>query len=64
MMAGLPDIIACVDGKFYGLETKLPDGAGATPIQKLIHGKIRGSGGRAQVVRSVDEALVVCGFEV
>lgn len=33
MMAGLPDIIACVDGRFYGFETKMPDGGNASPIQ-------------------------------
>ena len=62
MMAGLPDIIVCVEGKFIGLETKLPDGGNATPIQKFVHGKIKAAGGQAQVVRSVDEALAVCGL--
>lgn len=63
MMAGLPDIIACVDGKFYGLETKMPDGGDATPIQELIHNMIRESGGKVAVVRSVDQALRFCGLE-
>lgn len=64
MMAGLPDIIACVDGRFIGLETKLPDGGNASPIQQFIHGKIRGANGIAEVVRSIDEAKRVCGIEV
>ena len=57
MMAGLPDIIACVDGKFYGFETKMPDGGNATPIQEFVHSKIRQAGGQAHVVRSVAEVL-------
>lgn len=63
MMAGLPDIIACVDGRFIGLETKLPDGGNATVIQQIIHQKIYGAGGKAVVVRSVGDALRVCGLE-
>lgn len=59
MMAGLPDIIACVGGQFVGLETKLPDGGDATVVQRFIHDKIRKSGGTAVVVRSVAEALAV-----
>ena len=63
MMAGLPDIIACVDGRFIGLETKNPDGGNASVIQLFIHQKIRDAGGEAYVVRSVEEALEVCGLE-
>lgn len=59
MMAGLPDIICCAEGYFFGLETKNPDGDDATPIQKHIHGKIRAAGGTAQVVRSPEEAVHV-----
>lgn len=57
MMAGLPDIIACVDGLFIGLEVKNPDGKSPTPIQLFIHKKIQASGGQAWVVRSVEEAM-------
>lgn len=62
MMAGLPDIIACVDGKFIGLETKMPDGGDPTVIQQLIHRKIKLAGGKAFVVRSVGDALHACGL--
>lgn len=62
MMAGLPDIIACVGGKFVGLETKTPSGGDATPIQQFVHSKIRKAGGTAIVVRSVDEAFAACGL--
>lgn len=62
MMAGLPDIIACVDGKFFGLETKMPDGGKTSAVQELVHRKIRAAEGVAVVVRSVSEALEVCGL--
>lgn len=63
MMAGLPDIIACVGGKFYGFETKMPDGGKASPIQQFVHQKIRNAGGGAHVVRSVAEVLSILGME-
>lgn len=63
MMAGLPDIIVCVDGRFIGLETKLPDGGSASPIQTVVHTMIKNAGGKAVVVRSVVEALAVCGLD-
>lgn len=57
MMAGLPDVIACVEGKFIGFETKMPDGKNPTQIQLFVHEKIRKSGGEVFVVRSVEQAL-------
>lgn len=57
MMAGLPDIIACVDGRFVGLETKNPDGGDPTRIQQFVHRKIMQSGGVVYVVRSVEQAV-------
>lgn len=58
MMAGLPDIIACVEGRFVGMETKVPENAnGATEIQKYRHAEIERSGGKARVVLSVEGAL-------
>lgn len=60
MMAGLPDIIACVEGKFVGMETKVPENAdGATKIQLHRHGEIREAGGVAEVVTSVADALAL-----
>lgn len=60
MMAGLPDIIVCADGKFIGLETKMPSERGnVSVVQKHVHTKIRHSGGTAQVVTSPAEALAV-----
>lgn len=58
MMAGLPDIIVCAEGRFIGLETKLPDTRGnVSPRQALVHSQIRDAGGIATVVCSPAEAL-------
>lgn len=58
MMAGLPDVIACVSGRFIGLEVKLGN-AQLSPRQRRVHAKIREAEGVAVVVRSVDEAVSV-----
>ena len=52
--AGVPDIIACIDGHFYGFEVKTENGK-PTKLQEATIRKIRASGGTALVVRSVDE---------
>lgn len=52
--AGIPDIIACVDGRFFAFEVKTTTGK-ATPLQETTIRKILASGGTAVVVRSVDE---------
>lgn len=58
MMAGLPDIIVCADGVFFGLETKLPETRNNTSLrQDYVHRKIREAGGFAEVVCSADEAV-------
>jgi Holliday junction resolvase len=60
MMAGLPDIIACVDGQFLGLETKVPEKrSNVSPIQKRVHQLLRGAGARVEVVCGVQEALSI-----
>jgi hypothetical protein len=57
MMAGLPDIIACVDGLFVGIETKHPETrADLSPRQDYVHTMIRVAHGRVFIVSSVDEA--------
>jgi hypothetical protein len=55
MMAGLPDIIVCANGRFIGLETKLDTDVSA--IQAHRHGQIRRAGGYVGVPHSVGEAL-------
>lgn len=56
--AGIPDIIACIDGKFYGFEVKTEIGR-PTKLQNSTMAKIRNAGGIAQVVRSVEDVKVV-----
>ena len=52
--AGIPDIISCVNGKFFAFEVKTATGK-ATPLQETTIRKILAAGGTAAVVRSVDE---------
>lgn len=52
--AGIPDIIACIDGRFYGFEVKA-EGGKPTKLQEATIRKILAAGGTALVVRSVDE---------
>ena len=52
--AGIPDIIACVDGRFYGFEVKTEDGK-PTKLQEATIRRICASGGTAAVVRCVEE---------
>lgn len=60
MMAGLPDIIVCVGGRFLGLETKVPAKRDDVSERQLyVHEQIRLSGGWAYVVCSPLEALEV-----
>ena len=52
--AGIPDIIACVDGRFFGFKVKTAYGK-PTKLQEAAIRRIRSSGGTAAVVRSVEE---------
>ena len=52
--AGIPDIIACVDGLFVAFEVKTETGR-LTKLQAVTLGRIRDAGGRAYMVRSVAE---------
>lgn len=59
-MAGVPDILACVEGIFVGLEVKVPEKRNNTSArQDYVHGLIRASGGVTEVVCSVPEAMEV-----
>ncbi len=51
---GLPDLVACVDGTFVGIEVKRP-GRKATPGQARELERIGLAGGRAAVVTSLAE---------
>jgi len=58
MMAGLPDIVCCVNGRFVGFETKVPENAGgATARQLYVHDLIRKAGGVVHIVTSVNQAI-------
>lgn len=53
-MAGFPDILACYDGLFIGLEVKTPKGKPTMQQMKVIE-DIGKSGGAAAIVKSVDD---------
>lgn len=57
MVAGLPDLVGCVRGRFLGLEVKRPKKGRVSEIQLDTLGKIRAEGGEAQVVTSPEEAI-------
>ncbi|MHC5215419.1 VRR-NUC domain-containing protein [Enterococcus sp. LJL128] len=50
---GIPDILACIDGTFHGIELKTDVGR---PSQLQIYNinKIQGSGGEAYILRPKD----------
>ncbi|MCR4629339.1 MAG: VRR-NUC domain-containing protein [Clostridium sp.] len=56
--AGIPDVICCYRGGFYGFEVKTETGR-ATGLQQATIRKIRDAGGIAWIVRSVDEVRAV-----
>lgn len=55
MMAGLPDLVCCIQGLFFGIEVKQP-GKNAEPRQVYVHGLIRKAGGTVIVAHNVEEA--------
>ena len=58
MLAGLPDLIGCVKGRFFGLEVKLPESkTRVSGRQLLVHGWIQRAGGICGVVTTKGEAL-------
>ena len=56
--AGIPDIIACIGGKFYAFEVKTESGK-TTALQDATIRKILACGGKAYVVRCVDEVRAI-----
>lgn len=53
---GCPDILASIGGQFYAFEVKTPKGRVA-PIQQGQLDKIKETGGRAFIVRSVADVV-------
>ena len=56
--AGIPDIIACIGGRFFAFEVKTERGK-PTELQEAILRKINAVGGIAAVVRSVADVKAV-----
>ena len=56
--AGIPDIIACVDGRFYAFEVKTETGK-TTALQEATLRKIRACDGKAFVVRSLHDVKTI-----
>lgn len=53
--SGIPDILACVNGRFVAIEVKRESGGEASALQKLKIKQIKEAGGVAIVARSVQE---------
>jgi len=56
--AGVPDIIACIRGRFVAFEVKNETGK-VTVLQAVTIKRIQAAGGIAAIVRNVDEARAV-----
>ena len=52
--SGIPDLLLCIEGRFYAIELKVGRNQ-PTKIQRYVIEKIKASGGRAEVCHSVDE---------
>jgi hypothetical protein len=59
--AGLPDLIGCVDGLFFGFEVKLPNDPKSKPtaLQLATIAEYQSEGGYVCVVESLEEAVAV-----
>lgn len=63
MMTGLPDLIGCWQGNFFGFEVKMPGNRlGTTKRQDYVLSLIEKAGGIGQVVCSAAEALSILKF--
>lgn len=54
--AGVPDIIACLDGKFYGIEVKVGDNK-PSPLQLANLRQIAKAGGIDILAYSLDDVI-------
>lgn len=57
--AGIPDILACINGKFVAIEVKRSKGGVVSPLQKAQIQKIKENGGIAGVACSMEEFLEI-----
>ncbi|MGO2084168.1 VRR-NUC domain-containing protein [Vagococcus sp.] len=61
--AGTPDILACVNGRFIGIEVKREKGGVVSELQKSKIRQIKNTGGIAFVARSVEEVSTMLKHE-
>lgn len=58
-VTGIPDILACINGRFVGIETKAPGKLGTvTANQAMQLDSIRKAAGYSIVIQSVDDLKV------
>lgn len=57
--SGIPDILACINGKFVAIEVKRSKGGIVSPLQKAQIQKIKENGGIAGVANSMEEFLEI-----
>lgn len=58
MMRGLPDLIGCYDGRFFGFEVKMPDKRkNVSASQVYVMSLIKRAGGITGVVCTANEAI-------
>ena len=58
MPSGVPDIVACFEGSFLGIEVKRPGAKNEqSPQQKIHEENIKKSGGTYLLVDSLDEVI-------
>lgn len=57
-MKGVPDIIGCIDGKFFALELKRDKGT-PSMLQEYNVDKIKKAGGKVCIVKTVVESLEI-----
>lgn len=56
---GIPDLIACVRGRFVAFEVKDPESGEPSPLQTYELAAIIRAGGVAWVVQTLDDAKIV-----
>lgn len=59
-MAGIPDILGCYQGHFYGIEMKAPGKENnVSPKQKFVMDRIRAAGGTVGVASSWEDVEAI-----
>lgn len=56
--AGIPDVIACINGRFVAFEVKTETGK-LSRLQEVTLGRIRDAGGKTYMVRSAAEVAAI-----